>query len=151
METGGSTGGPAMKQRWTRWWRLLGPCLLVVVLWRIGLGKWWAVVTRADIAWFAAACSMALPLALAKGWRWRQLLRAQGLELSLHESTGLYAAGMLAGAVTPGKVGDFLKVPFLVSRGASVGMSVAASLLDRALDVGLVLAVGCGSVALVCG
>jgi uncharacterized protein (TIRG00374 family) len=95
--------------------------------------------------WFAAACLLSLPLLLAKGWRWRRLLEAWDVKLTLADSMGLYAAGMLAGAVTPGKVGGLVKIPFLVSRGVRLGSSVTASLGDRALDAFVVALLGLGS------
>lgn len=130
-------------------WRLLGPCLLGVLLWRVGPARWWSQVRSADVLLFAAACAMAVPLALAKGWRWVHIVRAQGIELPLRQAIGIYSAGMLAGAVTPGKVGDLLKAYFLVERGADMGTSVAATVLDRLVDVGLVgLLALCGVVLL---
>ena len=129
-----------MKTRWDWWWRLLGPGLFVAVLWRVGPTECWTVVRGTNGAWFAGACVLVIPLVVAKGWRWQQIVRAQGVDLPLRQSTGQYAAGMLAGSVTPGKLGDLIKVPLLVSLGVPTGASVAVSLLDRVLDA-LALAV----------
>jgi len=125
--------------------------LVVVVLWWVGPAKWWSAVRSANVLLFVAGCSMVLPVALAKGWRWQQILRAQGLKLSLRETTGIYSAGILAGAVTPGKVGDLLKVSFLVERKAAMGTSVAAVLVDRLVDAGLMVLLGFCGVLLIPG
>jgi hypothetical protein len=52
---------------------------------------------------------LSFPSIAVKGLRWQWMLRAVGFESSFGESTGVYAAGTLAGAVTPGKVGDLTK------------------------------------------
>lgn len=128
-----------MRRRRFQLWRLLGPCLLAVLLWRVGPRQWWRQVTGADPVWFAVACAMALPLALGKGWRWLQIVRAQGVALSLREAVGIYSAGMVAAAVTPGRVGDLAKVYFLTERGADTGTGLAAVVVDRVIDAGLLV------------
>jgi uncharacterized membrane protein YbhN (UPF0104 family) len=135
---------PHKRRSWARWWRLLGPLLLAVMLWRVGPGKCWSAVSGADFFWFLAACLLSIPSIAVKGLRWQWMLRAVGFKCSFGESTGVYAAGMLAGAVTPGKVGDLAKAPLLVSRGLPLGDGVAASLLDRVFDGVVLLALGLG-------
>jgi uncharacterized membrane protein YbhN (UPF0104 family) len=134
------------RRSWARWWRLIGPLLLLLMLWRIGPEKCWSVVSGADFFWFLAACLLSIPSIAVKGLRWQWMLRAVGFESSFVESTGVYAAGMLAGAVTPGKVGDLAKAPLLLSRGVPLSDGVAASLLDRVFDGIVLLALGLGGI-----
>jgi len=88
---------------------------------------------------------LSIPALAVKGFRWQEILRAIGFEFSYNDSLGVYAAGSLAGAVTPGKVGDLAKAPLLVARGVPWSAGVAASLLDRVFDAVLVFVVGLGS------
>jgi len=140
-----------VRRRRFQLWRLLGPCLLAVLLWRVGPRQWWRQVTGADPVWFAAACAMALPLAVGKGWRWLQIVRAQGVALSLREALGIYSAGMVAAAVTPGRVGDLAKVYLLTQRGADSGTGLAAVVVDRLIDAGLLLALATAGIVAVPG
>jgi hypothetical protein len=125
---------------------MIGPLLLIVMLWRVGPEKCWSAISGADFFWFLAACLLSIPSIAVKGLRWQWMLRAVGFESSFGESTGIYAAGMLAGAVTPGKVGDLAKAPLLVYRGLPMSDGVAASLLDRVFDGIVVLALGLGGI-----
>ncbi len=134
------------RRSWSQWWRLLGPLLLLVMLWRIGPEKCWSAVSGADFFWFLSACLLSIPSIAVKGLRWQWILRAVGFKSSLAESTSVYAAGMLAGAVTPGKVGDLAKAPLLVSRGLPLYDGVAASLVDRVFDGIVLLALGLGGI-----
>jgi coenzyme F420 hydrogenase subunit beta len=139
-------GAAAGRRSWGHWWRLLGPLLLLVMLWRIGPRECWSVVRGADPLWFGAACALSIPALAVKASRWQAIVRASGSRLSFRESAGVYAAGMLAGAVTPGKVGDLAKAPLLLARGVPVGVGITASLLDRVFDGVVLLALGLGSV-----
>jgi len=136
----------ATRRSWARWWRLLGPLFLLAMLWRIGPEKCLAAVCGADPVWFLAACGLSIPALAVKAHRWQEMVRALGLELSLSESAGVYAAGMLAGAVTPGKVGDLAKAPLLAARGMPLGAGVAVSLVDRVFDGVVLLALGLGGI-----
>jgi uncharacterized membrane protein YbhN (UPF0104 family) len=126
---------------------LIGPILLLAMLWRIGPEKCWAALCRADPVWFLAACALSIPALAVKAHRWREMVRGLGLELSFGESAGVYAAGMLAGAVTPGKVGDLAKAPLLAARGVPLGAGLAVSLVDRVFDGVVLLALGLGGLA----
>jgi len=135
------------RRSWERGWRVLGPLLLLAMLWRIGPEKCWAVLGAAAPTWFLAACALSIPALAVKAVRWREMVRSLGVALSFGESAGMYSAGMLAGAVTPGKLGDFAKTPLLTARGVSVGAGLTVSLVDRAFDGVTFLAVGLGGLA----
>jgi coenzyme F420 hydrogenase subunit beta len=141
-----NNASPDKRPSWAQWWRMLGPLLLIVMLWRIGPEKCWSAISGADFFWFLAACLLSIPSIAVKGLRWQWMLRAVGFESSFGESTGVYAAGMLAGAVTPGKVGDLAKAPLLLARGLPLSDGVAASLLDRVFDGIVLLALGLGGI-----
>ena len=136
----------ARRRSWLRWCRLCGPILLCVMLWRIGPEKCWSALSGASPTWFFIACALSIPALAVKGFRWQELLRTTGYAFSFSDSMGVYAAGSLAGAVTPGKVGDLAKAPLLAARGVPWSAGVAASLLDRVFDAMVVFAVALGSV-----
>ncbi len=124
------------------WWRILGPLLLLLMLWRIGPAQCWAALLDAEPAWFLAACALSVPALAFKALRWQELLQVFGFRLALADSAGMYAAGSLAGAVTPGKIGDLAKAPLLAAHGVPWSTGVAASLLDRIFDAALVFILG---------
>ncbi|MBN1346282.1 MAG: flippase-like domain-containing protein [Phycisphaerae bacterium] len=123
-------------------WRLLGPIAVVLAVVWAGPAQVWSVLSKADLTLVGAAVALAIPFALLKGARWRSLLVGQGVEISFRESTSMYAMGMVMAAVTPGHVGDFLKIVPLVDRGCSLGRAVAYNVLDRLLDVTFVFLAG---------
>jgi len=123
-------------------WRLIGPAAVVAAVFWAGPAEIWAVLSGARLPVVAGAMLLAVPLAVIKGIRWRLVLKVYEIDLPPGESTAMYAMGMTMAAVTPGHLGDFVKVLALTDRGHGLGRSVAANVVDRLLDVGFVLAIG---------
>ena len=125
-------------------WRLIGPAVVIAAIWWAGPAKVWVVFSKADLRFVAAAISLAVPFALIKGIRWQILLRNYDIELSFRDSTSMYATGMVLSAVTPGRVGDMVKIVMLVKKGCGIGKAIASNISDRLFDVAFVLLVGYG-------
>ncbi len=125
-------------------WRLIGPLAVVAAIVWAGPAKIWAVLSGARLPIVAGVMLLAVPLAIIKGIRWRLVLKAYHIDLPLGESTSMYAMGMTMAAVTPGHLGDFVKVFSLMDRGFGIGRSLASNVVDRLLDVAFVLLIGYG-------
>lgn len=75
-------------------------------------------------------------------WRWEYILGIQRIRLPWGKAFGLYTAGVYWGLITPGKLGELIKVFYLTSRGVTTGKAAFGSLLDRGVDVFFLLALG---------
>ena len=107
-----------------------------------GPAKVWEVLSKAELRFVAAAVALAVPLVLIKGVRWKILLHSYDIAMGLRESTGMYATGMVLSAVTPGRVGDMVKIVLLIRRGCGVAKAIACNIVDRLFDVAFVVAAG---------
>lgn len=123
-------------------WRLIGPVIVVAAIWWAGPGKVWAVLSNADIGLVGAVIMLSIPMVVIKAIRWRILLRCYGIELGFRDSVSMYATGIVFSAVTPGRVGDMVKIVMLVKRGNSIGKAIACNIIDRLFDVVLVVVAG---------
>ncbi len=131
-----------LKKKWL--WHLIGPVVVIVAFSWAGPAKVWEVLSKAEPKFLAAAIVLTIPIALIKGIRWRILLGNYDIKLGFADSTSMYATGMVFSAVTPGRVGDLVKIAILIKRGFSVAKAIACSILDRLYDVGAVLLAGYG-------
>jgi len=126
----------------------------------IGLGLFVFLVVRSDPAAIAGVLKRAKPLPLIaaglmifpmiafKTARWRDLQRAVRIDgISFGDSYRAYLEGLFAGLVTPGRVGEFVRVRSLTGRGAPLGPAMATVIWDRIFDVLGLLFIG--SVALI--
>ena len=131
------------RRRWLRvGLRLLGPVLLVVVLWKIGdPQKLWTTLKGAGLLELVAACLLILPAVHLKVERWRTLLRACGHRYSLGRAYQAFLASVYLGLLTPGHVGDALRVQYLRhDLDVPYAEGLAISVMDRMCDVYTLLA-----------
>jgi uncharacterized protein (TIRG00374 family) len=116
-------------------WRLIGPAVVVAAIYLAGPAKVWAVLSNTDLKFVVTAAALAIPLVIIKVIRWRILLHNYDIELAFRNSTSMYAIGMVLSAVTPGRVGDLVKIVLLIKKGCSAAKAIASNILDRLFDV----------------
>jgi uncharacterized protein (TIRG00374 family) len=109
----------------------------LVLFLRIDLRETFALVAGANVWLVALAVLGFVPFLLTKAWRWQIILRDLGVAIPFREAVRLYALGLGAGMITPGNVGDAIKVAYFRERGFS--QSVISVVLDRIWDVLILL------------
>lgn len=108
-----------------------------VLLLRIDLRETFAILAGANVWLFAIAVLGFVPFLLVKAWRWQIILSNLGVPIPFREAVRLYALGLGAGMITPGNVGDAVKVAYFRERGFS--QAVISIVLDRIWDVLILL------------
>lgn len=123
-------------------WRLIGIALLIWVL----AGVDWQSLGQVFGSLSLQVLLLSIPLFLlsfpVRTWRWIYILRIQKITIPLGQAFGLYTAGVYWGLITPGKLGELIKVYYLTSRGISTGKAAFSSILDRGVDVFFLLVLG---------
>jgi len=117
--------------------RLVGPLLLVVVLWRIDdPGRLFGMIAKAKPGPIAVAVAGALAALHFKVIRWRLLLRHRGHHYSLRRAYIAVLASLYLGMLTPGRVGDALRVQY-VQHDVNVRYpdGLAVTVMDRFCDL----------------
>jgi len=116
--------------------KLLGPCLLVYVLYRIDVRVLWSHITQVNVPLYAGACAVTLVTLFVRSLRWRAMVTANpGAELGVFRGYLYCWAAAFLGAATPGRVGELYKVAYLRGGGLSFGRAAATVVADRLLDV----------------
>jgi uncharacterized protein (TIRG00374 family) len=120
--------------------RLAGPILFVFILLRIDLSRLADSIASIRPHFVVAALLLYPCLILIKTWRWRLLLRQQGVNYGLAPAFVAYNSSLAVGYVTPGRLGEFVKALYLrQDEGLSLGYAFSSVLLDRILDLYLLL------------
>ena len=114
---------------------LLGFLLLGVILYRLDLAKFKEIFFEADLFWLIFGFSFTLLIMFIRTWRWNYLKKAQNINYSLKDSFLMLGAGLLAGFLTPGRLGEFSKLIYLKNDGYSYSQGAVGVILDRFLDV----------------
>ena len=127
-----------------RWIGILALIGLVLFL-RIDLRETFAILVNANPVLVGLAVLGFVPFLLIKAWRWQVILADLGVPIAFREAVRLYALGLGAGMLTPGQIGDAVKIAYFRERG--FGQSIISIVLDRLWDV-LILVVLAGFGAL---
>lgn len=129
---------PATLRHLVRW---LGPALVVVVVWRIGPRELWRVASAAEMDLLGLSLLLGSATLGLRVVRWRALLRQQGHHYPLGRSHLAVLASLYLGMVTPGRVGDLLRVQYVRHEiGVPYSQGLAVTVVDRLCDVYVLVA-----------
>lgn len=92
-----------------------------------------------NINLFLVSLSISIPYFLLIGKRWKLLMNTQNINYSYKESLVMYTMGYTLGVITPGKLGELIKFYYLKKDGYPLFKSIIVILLDRGIDLVLLL------------
>ncbi|MFQ5685036.1 MAG: lysylphosphatidylglycerol synthase transmembrane domain-containing protein [Candidatus Scalindua sp.] len=119
--------------------RSIGLFAFAFLITRIDINQVITGVIQANPVLVFVAFSLTFPFFAIKSWRWQSLLNSLGLFISYPKVYLLYMIGLFAGLLTPGQVGEMVKVYYIKRSGGSIWMSGLSIVLDRLLDLGLLV------------
>jgi uncharacterized protein (TIRG00374 family) len=127
--------------------RVIGPIVLVAVVWNLDdKAALWRTMKSANWLLLFAAVAANLPIVHLKVVRWQKLLETRGYHYSLGRAYVAVLSSLYLGMVTPGRVGDALRVQYAKHDiGAPYPEGLATTLMDRFCDLyvlGAVVALG---------
>ncbi len=122
---------------------VVGILLFLLVLRSVDLAKTWDILKQADGKLCLLSLIALVSMIYLKGLRWSLLLKMQGQLYSVWNCFLVYMVSMYWGNITPGRAGDFIKVLYLKEDlNVSTGAGMASVLVDRVLDLYLLLVLG---------
>jgi len=127
--------------------RAIGIAAFIYILSRINLGESLHMLRNMKLYYFLLAIPLFIPLIFLKSLRWKEIIVAQNLRGNLKGAFWAYLASFIWGMITPGRIGEFIKVSYLKEQANSFGKSLSSVLADRLSDAIFVLALGCWGLA----
>lgn len=115
--------------------RILGFLLLVFILSQIDFHAFANIFSKMGLGYYLFALVLLFPAMLCNAWRWQSLMRFQGIVYSLAKCFAACAAGTYLGLITPGRMGDLVRVFYLKDDGYSTGKASFSVLVDRLYDL----------------
>lgn len=133
-------------------YRAIGPVLFLALVWMTDLTQVRQVWEGGSPWLLAAAAGLNAAIIVVKAWRWRSLMRLQGIPHRYAPAVRYYTISCALAAWTPGRLGDFSKA-LAVQRDWKVGLGRAASsvIADRLLDAVVLAAIAAAGAALLPG
>lgn len=117
--------------------RLTGPALLVAIIWTLDdKAALWSAARHASWPLLGVAVLLNLPVIHLKVVRWREFLGSRGFVYPTRRSYAAVLSSLYLGMLTPGRVGDALRIQY-VHRDIGVPYSegAAITLMDRFCDL----------------
>jgi uncharacterized protein (TIRG00374 family) len=122
--------------------RSIGFVLFILILSSVDIPSLVEIIHSADIFLIFLAIALIFPQIIMRAFRWQLLMKMQSIYYPLRDATTVYFAGLFVGTITPGRLGDFIKVQYLRDAGYSFGRSLLSVLIDRIYDLFSLLLVG---------
>ena len=121
--------------------------LLWLLLRRVDLGQLWATARTASPAWLAAALGLYLIMCVVSAWRWRILLRAQGVYMSLGRLVTSFLVATFFNNFLPSNIGgDVVRISDTAPAAGSRTLATTVVLIDRGIGLlGLILVAAVGA------
>jgi len=132
-----------LKKFLKHWYVLIGFLVfLYIIFYQIDISKTIKILSSANLylIFLAILINLATTFILAK--RWNYLKSVQNIKYKFKDSFLLYNIGFFFSTVTPGHLGDLIKVVYLKKDGYSVGKSLVSIILDRFADISFLLLIG---------
>ncbi len=126
----------------TNLFRLVGLVIFAVIVYRFDGTTILKRLRLSELRLLAAGVFLLLLFQTSKAFRWQYILRKHKIYYSFSSAYFMYMGSILLGILTPGRLGDFSKILALKKDGYSTMSATSASLMDRLLDIGLVVLPG---------
>lgn len=122
--------------------QILGPLIFIYILFQIDYRLIFKEIKL--LKWHFLIFSLILMIAetIIRSLRWRVILSSLNITISRAKSLSLYFAGGFMGIITPGHIGEVIKVYFLKNKGHSAFRSLFSVILDRLIDIVVLLVLG---------
>lgn len=117
-----------------------GIVLLALILYRINLAETKSVLLSVSQFHFFTALILTIPIIAFRSLRWTLILRYFSIVISFAKSFFYYSAGLI-GLISPGKIGEFVKVFYLLENNGQSIESILSIIIDRSFDLIIILGV----------
>ncbi len=125
------------------WASLIGLVLLVVLIWQVDYTALIGVFRQAALPLLLLAVLLNIPMLALKTWRWRLILRSQQVDYAIGKAFLAYLGSIFIGLVTPGRLGEFVKMMHVTRDcGVTSARAFSSVLVDRLFDLGMLMLFG---------
>lgn len=114
---------------------LIGLLILLAIVFHADFGKLISIFLKINYLPLLFAGIFSFFTILTKSWRWNYLKKQQGISYSFKDSFLIYLVALAFGYITPGRIGEIIKIYYLKKDGYSYGKSLASVVSDRFLDI----------------
>lgn len=121
---------------WKHKFKLLGLALFAYILSHISFSALFASIGNTSLPLYLISFLFSVPVIWIRALRWKMFAETrQKLPMTGLQAFRYYWIAVFWGAITPGKIGELLKIKYLNEMGMGWGESAAATITDRLIDL----------------
>ncbi len=126
--------------KYLKFFPIIGLIIFAYLIYSIGIEKIFGSILAGDFYYLAIGFFMFFPITVLQALRWHLLLKYQGFAISAGFALKLFLIGNFYASVTPGKLGSFIRIPYLQKKSGKSLIDCSVNiLLDRLFDIFSVL------------
>jgi len=112
---------------------IAGLLLFIYIISYFNLASVISTILKADIVLLLIGLAMVAFITLLKAVKWKVIIAAYDVSFPLRDALMAWLVGFFIGFITPGRVGDLGRSYYL--RGVSIGKSLTTVVIDRFMDI----------------
>lgn len=114
--------------------------ILAIIFWKLNLSSFYTEISTLKFFPLLLAMLITFPTMYLRAWRWKEAIRTTNADFPLKDLLQFTYISLTLGLVTPGRLGEFIKVHHLSKKsGIETKRSLYTVLLDRLMDISTVL------------
>jgi uncharacterized protein (TIRG00374 family) len=118
---------------------IIGIALFVYIIWTNSPLRIAEAFFKINYFYLSFAIILNIFIVILKGIKWKAVINIHGFDYSLKDSIKVWCTGLFAGSVTPGRVGDLIRVLYLKEKERNFGRRLSTVVVDRLFDLFSVL------------
>ena len=123
--------------------QLAGLLIVIAVLFSVNWREYFSILKTAQLSFLVIAVILNFLRLFIEAWRWKYLIEMQGIRYSMKDAFLASLNSVYIGSVTPGDVGNFLKVFYLSEdKNVSIGLSLSNTVADKIIDLLIFMGLG---------
>ena len=113
----------------------MGICIFAFVIFKVGLAESLKAIKALNPIHALSSILILFLAYLLKGLRWRIIMRAYNIDLSIFKSFKLFCIGLFLGFITPARLGDFGRLYYIKKEMKDWKKGLSGLVMDRIFDM----------------
>ena len=120
---------------------LVGIALFLIILSRINLNSLIEILAHTNVVLLILAFLINCIAIVLKSLKWKIIVNSFKPDFSLMQSIVAFFVGFSFSTITPAKLGDFIKVFYIMDEHCTLGKSLSTIVIDRLIDIILLFSI----------
>jgi glycosyltransferase 2 family protein len=117
--------------------RLVGIIILIIIIMNIDIRSIIGLLFNVDLKYLLIAIVLIIPTMYLRALRWRYSLQCMHIHVTKTDAFQMHLASTFIGMITPGRIGEFVKIYYIKTKKSEFGKKVIGVLVDRGFDLGI--------------